>query len=270
MQKRNSLLYISFIFVTLTMLVAFAVSAIPKSEYDVFVGKVTRNLRKCMGAREASSIEYDEVERKTSFWMATLNGWYDKNIYLDVKKENMQYVEYSLNEQLNVTLSNALTDSADFEQTKQKSEIELEHIFLFYNDCCLVNCEDCSCFVQIYEFTNEENAIEYYQYQSGNCKADYTFYRYPTVDMVWPNVNEARDIGILEKDRYMYYVYEKYAEENCYVVKKYYRIEDNRVITIIFSVNKNDKLYSQHEEFMKQMQFEGIDDIVLEPVEIVD
>lgn len=269
MQKRNSLLYISFIFVTLTMLVAFAVSAIPKSEYDVFVGKVTRNLRKCMGAREASSIEYDEVERKTSFWMATLNGWYDKNIYLDVKKENMQYVEYSLNEQLNVTLSNALTDSADFEQTKQKSEIELEHIFLFYNDLCYDACEKCYNHLQIYRFKEESKAKDYFDYLQEDYERLYKDNRWQIRKGVFVmDVSDYR-IGINSGEKYLYYVYDT-GEVNDYISEIYCYLYQDMVVTIYFGGSKNDKLYQQYEEFMKQMQFEGIDDIVLEPVEIVD
>ena len=76
-------------------------------------------------------------------------------------------------------------------------------------------------------------------------------------------------IGINSGEKYLYYVYDT-GEVNDYTSEIYCYLYQDMVVTIYFGGSKNDKLYHQYEEFMKQMQFEGIDDIVLEPVEIVD
>ena len=94
MQKRNNILYISFILVTLTMLTAFVVSELPRSEYDVFVGKVTRNLRKCMGAREAGREEYFFLKEKTGLFPEHIRGSErTENVYIKIKEEDLKYPE---------------------------------------------------------------------------------------------------------------------------------------------------------------------------------
>ena len=55
-----------------------------------------------------------------------------------------------------------------------------------------------------------------------------------------------------------------------YVSEVYYFLHENIVVSVTYRGESKEALFSQYKEFLQQMQFEGIDDIVLEPVEIVD
>lgn len=270
MQKRNNILYISFILVTLTMLTAFVVSELPRSEYDVFVGKVTRNLRKCMGAREASVDEYERLKERSAFWYVSFfSECRNNDLYVDVREEDLRFAEYSLNSIVDSAVTPEMNYKGDWKEKILNSPIELENMFLHYNDLCYDACEKCYNHLQIYRFKEESKAKDYFDYLQEDYERLYKDNRWQIRKGVFVmDVSDYR-IGINSGEKYLYYVYDT-GEVNDYISEIYCYLYQDMVVTIYFGGSKNDKLYHQYEKFMKQMQFEGIDDIVLEPVEIVD
>ena len=116
---------------------------------------------------------------------------------------------------------------------------------------------------------DESKAVQYYGYLQENYERIYECNRWQTRKGVFVmDVSDYR-IGINSGEKYLYYVYDS-GEVNENISEIYCYLYHDMVVTICFGGSKKDKLYHQYEKFMKQMQFEGIDDIVLEPVEIVD
>ena len=247
MQKRNSILYISFILVTLTMLTAFVVSELPRSEYDVFVGKVTRNLRKCMGAREAGRQEYFFLKEKTGLFPEYIRGSErTENVYIKIKKEDLKYPEN--------------TFEMMFEET-----IPLENTLLYSFDAS----ENAWIFLELYEFRNEDDALMFHEYNNENEEEIYLQKRYLSRGGCQVMDMSGHYAGFKAGEKYIYNVY-KVEDVADYVSEVYYCLHENIVVSVTYRGESKEALFSQYKEFLQQMQFEGVDDIVLEPVEIVD
>ncbi len=207
--------------------------------------RVIENLEDCMGAREVTEEEYEEIKRKTLidpvYYFHSLRT---ENAYLICKESDLTKVNISL--------------SFD---TDEDLETEYALLYKYENE---VDNRNSYIKVSLYEFVNDEQAEKYMEYLECVCGKYYTSVKEDdTSQKLFP---DDRKLGKVEGEDYIYVVID-YKEDETYVEAIYAFLDGNQVIEINYFGHEDNEIYPKYQKFLKKMKFEGLNDIELEYAE---
>lgn len=207
--------------------------------------RVIENLEDCMGAREVTEEEYDELKKETfidpDYYFQSLRT---DNTYLICKESDLPEVNIGL------------SFMAD-------EELEVTNAIMYRYDNWVEN-DIAYMEVALYEFLNIEQAETYMEYLENVGEAYYlTVKENKIAQGIYPS---DRKLGIEEGENYVYQVVS--SEMNGKSIDSIYLYKlDRQVMEVHYNGYEDNALYPKYEKFLKKMKFEGLNDIELEYAE---
>ncbi len=205
--------------------------------------RVIENLEDCMGAREMTEEEYEEIKRKKILYPVDYKIYMgQKNIYLLFKEEDLENanddLSYFVNEDIEV--SNALIYKYENHIDDKITEMT----------------------VQLYEFTDDDSVL-YKKYIKDVWER---YYEDAKFDNMSPQIlSKEKKLGKTEGEKYIYQFVK--IEETKGIGEVYCFWDGSQVIEICFNGYEDNELYPKFKKFLKKMKFEGLNDIKLEYAE---
>ncbi len=207
--------------------------------------RVIENLENCMGARQVTEEEYEELKRNNGlFPMDFMRFLQQENVYLIFKEEDLEIV--------NIDLSYYV---------KEEVEVKNALIFKYNNDIDNTNTHTTAF---LYEFTSDEDADKFMEY-IDEVREDYFILvkENKIAQGIYPS---DRKLGIEEGENYVYQVVS--SEMNGKSIDSIYLYKlDRQVMEVHYNGYEDNVLYPKYEKFLKKMKFEGLNDIELEYAE---
>ena len=207
--------------------------------------RVIENLEDCMGAREVTEEEYEEIKKRYNLYpMDYRKSLRRENAYLHVKESDLGNVDidlsYCLNEDVKVNnvIMYKYEDNVDDKYTKMT--------------------------VFLYEFTEEDDSNLFIQYMTGVWERHYE-------DVKEDNTSQKirpkdRKLGKVKGENYVYQVID-YQEGGTTIDSVYCFWRGKQVVEVLFSGHEDNEIYPKYQKFLNKMKFEGLNDIELEYAE---